>query len=138
MIRLLIFLFIFLNCPFAKADDKVQITSTDLIFNKKDQTAIFEGNVKIYFEDQFILTDKIIIHYSILNKGEIIKISFPQAIKAIKGDKDIIIADYAEYDNKAKKLTLSGNVWARKDDNVLVTNIMIYYVKLKTIKQPEN
>jgi lipopolysaccharide export system protein LptA len=133
MIRFLISLLIILASYDLRAEDKIQITSSSLTFNKKDLTAAFEGDVKIFFEDQIILTDKLIIYYS--NKREIIKIIFPTKIKAIKtGEKIVIVADSGEFDNLAKKLTLTGKVYMQKDDNVLVTDKMIYYAKLKPAK----
>ena len=85
---------------------------------------------------------KIIIYYSDLGpKREIIKIVFPTTIKAIKSNKnnvDIIVADSGEFDNLSKKLTLLGNVRMQKDANILVTDKMIYFAKLKSIEAVPN
>lgn len=124
------------------ANDKVQITCDNLTLNKKDLSATFENNVRVVFEDQDISTNKLIIYYSDIGpKREIIKIVFPAAIKAIKSDKnnvDVIVADSGEFDNLAKKLTLLGNVRMQKDANILVTDKMVYFAKLKSIEALPN
>ena len=128
--------------PTLMANDKVQITCDNLTLNKKDLSATFENNVRVVFEDQDISTNKLIIYYSDIGpKREIIKIVFPAAIKAIKSDKnnvDVIVADSGEFDNLAKKLTLLGNVRMQKDANILVTDKMVYFAKLKSIEALPN
>ena len=124
------------------ANDKIQIRCDNLTLNKKDLSATFENNVRVLFEDQDISTHKLIIYYSDLGpKREIIKIVFPTTIKAIKSDKnnvDVIIADSGEFDNLTKKLTLLGNVRVQKDANILVTDKMVYFAKLKSIEALPN
>ena len=143
MIRFLIFLLLIFASPTLKANDKIQITSDNLTLNKKDLSATFEGNVRVFFEDQAVSTNKLIIYYSDLGpKREIVKIIFPTKIKAIKNYKngviDVVVADSGEFDNLAKKLTLIGNVQMQKDDNVLVTDKMVYSAKLKSIESKSN
>ena len=142
MARFLIFLLMICTSPTLRADDKIQITCDNLILNKKDLSATFENNVRVVFEDQNISTNKLIIYYSDLSpKREIIKIVFPTTIKAIKSNKnnvDVIIADSGEFDNLAKKLTLLGNVRIQKDANILVTDKMVYFAKLKSIEALPN
>jgi len=142
MTRFLIFLSMIFVSPTLMANDKVQITCDNLTLNKKDLSATFENNVRVVFEDQDISTNKLIIYYSDIGpKREIIKIVFPAAIKAIKSDKnnvDVIVADSGEFDNLAKKLTLLGNVRMQKDANILVTDKMVYFAKLKSIEALPN
>jgi lipopolysaccharide transport protein LptA len=142
MARFLIFLLMICVSQTLRANDKIQITCDNLTLNKKDLSATFENNVRVVFEDQDISTNKIIIYYSDLgSKREIIKIVFPTTIKAIKSNKnnvDIIVADSGEFDNLAKKLTLLGNVRMQKDANILVTDKMIYFAKLKSIEAVPN
>jgi len=143
MIRFLIFLLLIFASPTLKANDKIQITSDNLTLNKKDLSATFEGNVRVFFEDQALSTTKLIIYYSDLGpKREIIKIVFPTKIKAIKNYKndviDVIVANSGEFDNLAKELTLIGNVQMQKDDNILVTDKMVYSAKLKSIESKPN
>ena len=143
MIRFLIFLLLIFVNPALKANDKIQITSDNLTLNKKDLSATFEGNVRVFFEDQALSTTKLIIYYSDLGpKREIIKIVFPTKIKAIKNYKndviDVIVANSGEFDNLAKELTLIGNVQMQKDDNILVTDKMVYSAKLKSIESKPN
>lgn len=143
MTKFLIFLLLIFVSLTLKANDKIQITSDNLTLNKKDLSATFEGNVRVFFEDQAVSTNKLIIYYSDLGpKREIIKIIFPTKIKAIRNYKngviDVVVADSGEFDNLAKKLTLIGNVQMQKDDNVLVTDKMIYSAKLKSIESKSN
>ncbi len=143
MIKFLIFLLLIFASPALSANDKIQITSDHLTLNKKDLSATFEGNVRVFFEDQAVSTTKLIIYYSDLGpKREIIKIVFPTKIKAIKNYKndviDVIVANSGEFDNLAKKLTLIGNVQMQKDDNILVTDKMVYSAKLKSIESKPN
>ena len=142
MARFLIFLLMICTSPTLRADDKIQITCDHLTLNKKDLSATFENNVRVTFEDQNISTNKLIIYYSDLGpKREIIKIVFPTTLKAIKSNKnnvDVIIADSGEFDNLAKKLTLLGNVRIQKDANILVTDKMVYFAKLKSIEALPN
>ena len=139
MTKFLIFLLLIFVSLALKANDKIQITSDNLTLNKKDLSATFEGNVRVFFEDQAVSTNKLIIYYSDLGpKREIVKIIFPTKIKAIKNYKngaiDVVVANSGEFDNLAKKLTLIGNVQMQKDDNVLVTDKMVYSAKLKSIE----
>jgi lipopolysaccharide transport protein LptA len=143
MTKFLIFLLLIFVSLALKANDKIQITSDNLTLNKKDLSATFEGNVRVFFEDQSVSTNKLIIYYSDLGpKREIVKIIFPTKIKAIKNYKngviDVVVADSGEFDNLAKKLTLIGNVQMQKDDNVLVTDKMVYSAKLKSIESKSN
>jgi lipopolysaccharide export system protein LptA len=143
MTKFLIFLLLIFVSLALKANDKIQITSDNLTLNKKDLSATFEGNVRVFFEDQAVSTNKLIIYYSDLGpKREIVKIIFPTKIKAIKNYKngviDVVVADSGEFDNLAKKLTLIGNVQMQKDDNVLVTDKMVYSAKLKSIESKSN
>ena len=142
MARFLIFLLMICTSPTLRADDKIQITCDNLTLNKKELSATFENNVKVVFEDQNISTNKLIIYYSDLGpQREIIKIVFPTPLKAIKSNKndvDVIIADSGEFDNLAKKLTLLGNVRIQKDANILVTDKMVYFAKLKSIEAMPN
>lgn len=143
MTKFLIFLLLIFVSLALKANDKIQITSDNLTLNKKDLSAIFEGNVRVFFEDQAVSTNKLIIYYSDLGpKREIVKIIFPTKIKAIKNYKngaiDVVVANSGEFDNLAKKLTLIGNVQMQKDDNVLVTDKMVYSAKLKSIESKFN
>ena len=85
MTKFLIFLLLIFVSLALKANDKIQITSDNLTLNKKDLSATFEGNVRVFFEDQSVSTNKLIIYYSDLGpKREIVKIIFPTKIKAIK------------------------------------------------------
>ncbi len=143
MTKFLIFLLLIFVSLALKANDKIQITSDNLTLNKKDLSATFEGNVRVFFEDQAVSTNKLIIYYSDLGpKREIVKIIFPTKIKAIKNYKngaiDVVVANSGEFDNLAKKLTLIGNVQMQKDDNVLVTDKMVYSAKLKSIGSKSN
>ncbi len=139
-IQFLIFLLMIFVSSVSRGSDKVHITSDNLTLNKKNLSATFEDNVRIIFEDQTVYTDKLIIYYSDLGpKREIIKIVFPTKIKAIKGCKnDVILADGGEFDNLAKKLTLTGNVQMQKDNNILVTDKMVYSAKLKSVESKTN
>ena len=143
MTKFLIFLLLIFVILALKANDKIQITSDNLTLNKKDLSATFEGNVRVFFEDQAVSTNKLIIYYSDLGpKREIVKIIFPTKIKAIKNYKngaiDVVVANSGEFDNLAKKLTLLGNVRMQKDANILVTDKMIYFAKLKSIEAVPN
>lgn len=134
--KLIIYLyFISFGIGYVHASDKVQITSEELIINKSDSTAIFDENVLLIFEDMKLSTSKLIIHYSdAKNNKEIKKIVIPNKLKAIRDkEKEIIMADYGEFDNLTKKLVLTGNVKMQKDGNILFTKKLIYIAKFEKI-----
>ena len=114
----------------------LHIHSDQLTFNKIKNQANFLGEVIVWFDDMVLKTTNLeIIYKQISNKNEIDKIIIPtKVIAKNKDDSQILIADYAEYFASKAELVLTGNVQLRYQDNILKTDKLVYYTKLKQIK----
>lgn len=124
----------------ATSNDLIKITSDDLIIDDQTLSASFKGSVTVYFEDMVLKTDELKIHY-VNNKGRkaINKIEIPGKLKAMKTTcQEVIVADRGEYSALLNELVLNGNVRMEKDNNILITDKMIYITKLKSMsKNPD-
>ncbi len=137
----IIFLFFYcctlINNVGAVSLEKLNIKSDSLTIEKKKSTATFTGSVKVIIGDFKLITSKLTIAYSDINSNnhkEIKNIIVPHKLKAIKSNtNEIITADKAIFDNLTKELILEGNVYLQKEDNILVTNKLIYSSSLEKI-----
>ncbi|MDG1436659.1 MAG: LptA/OstA family protein [Rickettsiaceae bacterium] len=113
---------------FANPFDNLKIHSDHLTIQKDTSMATFSGNVIVHFEDAILTTSKLIVYYtSINNSQKITKIVIPGKLKALKDcGKEIIIADEGMFNNVKKQLTLKGNVTSQTEDNILITDKLIY------------
>jgi len=118
-------------------NDILEVNSDDLVINKSLNSASFKGHVIVKFDKILLETDLIIVHYNSKKQKEqpvISKIEIPHKLSAIYGCQgDVILADKGEYDGDTNKLTLTGNVKANKDNNVLSTNKLVYITSFKKI-----
>lgn len=123
----------FANKNHDKLSDNITITSDSLNLDNHNLSASFKGSVTVIFEDMTLKTNYLKIYYiNHNNKRSIEKIEIPVHLKAIKKITDeIVVADSGEYIVALNKLTLKGNVRMQKDKNILVTDTMIYFTKLK-------
>ncbi|MFK7973517.1 MAG: LptA/OstA family protein [Rickettsiaceae bacterium] len=138
--KILIVCLLFMPCnSFCADNDIVHINSERLVINTNESTATFSENVLLFFEDIRLSTSQLIIYYvNVESKKEIKKIVIPVKVKALRTDTgEVIIADRAEFDNYTKKLIFTGNVHVQKEDNILITDKLIYSTKLKYI-EPKN
>lgn len=116
-------------------NNQVKITSDDLIVDDKSLSADFKGSVTVVFEDMILKTDDLKIRY-VDNKGKksIDKIEIPGRLKAIKTTcQELVIADRGEYSVSSNQLVLYGNVRMQRDNNILITDKMVYVAKLKSM-----
>lgn len=120
-----------------KGTESIEITSDNLIVDDQNLFASFKGSVTVTLEDMILKTDYLKIHYA-NNKGKksIDKIEIPGKLKAIKTScQEVVIADSGEYNSSLNELLLKGNVRVQKDNNILITDKMIYITKLKSLSQ---
>lgn len=113
----------------------ILIDSDSLTFDKTKNTAIFEGQVVLYFEDIVLKTSNLQIFYKNINsEREIDKIIIPTRLIAKKEkDQSIIIADSGEYLAYKSRLILEGNIKLLRQEDILKTNKLVYYTKLKKV-----
>jgi lipopolysaccharide transport protein LptA len=137
---ILFLIWLFSLHAYAFESEQIHINSDSLIINKERQSATFEGNVVLFFEDLKLTTSILIVYYADLKRQNgVSKIIIPALVKAVKNHgNEIAIADSGEFDNLTKKLTLQGNVKMQKEGNILVTDKLIYLAKLKSIGQKSN
>lgn len=138
--RLFIFfitIFNILSC--LASDQKVHVNSDELSLSKNTNSATYQGNVVVTFDNITIFTEKIIIQYSKRStnhkKNEIEQIIFPELIKYINFCADeVALANSGAFNNFTRKMVLSGNVRIKKDDYILYTDKMVVIAKLKNIE----
>ena len=108
--------------------DKLKITSNNLKIQKDNSTATFTGSVTVVFDDLKLITTKLIVFYDdVYKKKDIKKIIIPNKLKAIRNcGTEIVIANKGFFDNFTRKLTLEGDVKMQQNDNILVTDKMVY------------
>lgn len=128
LLSILAFYVMFFNAAFAAPFDDLKINSDHLTIQKDTSMATFSGNVIVHFEDLILITSKLIVFYtSVNNSQKITKIVIPEKLKAIKDcGKEVIIANEGLFDNLQKKLTLKGNVTSQTEDNILITDKLVY------------
>ncbi|WP_341786773.1 LptA/OstA family protein [Rickettsia endosymbiont of Cantharis rufa] len=118
------------------ANDKdisnLHITSDTLIIDRTKQKAEYLGNVVVYFDNAILRTKELYIFYkTICGKRTIDYIVIPtQLTVERKINNELLLADSAEYFFDNKQLILLGNVILQRDDNVLKTNKLIYYINI--------
>ena len=116
------------------------ITSDSLNVDNNNFTANFKGKVTVLFDDIILKTDYLKIYYTDNNsKKSITKIEIPGNLKAIKKlNNEVVIANSGEYIVASQKLTPKGEVKARQDKYVLVTDKMVYFTKFQLIPKQNN
>ncbi|MDX2050593.1 MAG: LptA/OstA family protein [Rickettsiaceae bacterium] len=102
----------------------VIILSDKLIMNKPGKQMIYEGNVKILFENYCILTKKIIFNMIAHGqKTELAYAEFPTLLKIVSNDnKEVVIAPNARYDAKKSTIVSKGDIRIEKDGQLYMTS----------------
>jgi lipopolysaccharide export system protein LptA len=116
--------------------DNIYINSDLLTFDKSKNTADFNGNVVVWFEDLILTSSDLQIIYkkNSAGKNQIDRIIIPNKLKAIRiKDHEVLIAQNGEYKMDSSKLTLRY-VELMKDDDILQTPELIYYGMLQKIE----
>lgn len=114
------------------AQDKLDITSDNLKYDRHKNIATFSGNVLICIDGIKIHTDRVIFH--LLNKSKIKEVRIPSKLKAIReANNSVILADRGNYILADETLLLHGNVIIEDKQDVVITNEMVYHGKLKNI-----
>lgn len=133
IIKLILFLIIS-NSIYANGKDisSLHITSDTLIIDKIKQKAEYIGNVVVYFDNAVLRTKKLyIIYKTVSDKQTIDYVVVPTKLTVErKINNELLFADSAEYLLDNKQLTLLGNVVLQRDNNILKTNKLIYYVDI--------
>lgn len=138
--KLFIFFITIFNTLICLASDrKIHINSDELSLIKDDNSAIYQGNVVVTFDNITIFTEKIIIQYSKRStshkKSDIEQIIFPKEIKYINFCSDeVALANSGAFNKLTRKMVLSGNVKIKKGDYILYTDKMVVVAKLKNIE----
>ena len=118
------------------ANDKnisnLHITSDSLIIDRTKQKAAYLGNVIVYFDNAILRTKELYIFYKTIDEKQTIDhIIVPTKLTVErKINNELLLADSAKYFFDNKQLILLGNVILQRDDNVLKTNKLIYYVDI--------
>ncbi|KIJ88799.1 LptA/OstA family protein [Rickettsia asembonensis] len=133
IIKLVVFLTVSISMY---ANDKnisnLHITSDTLIIDRIKQKAEYLGNVVVYFDNAILRTKELYIFYKTIDDKQTIDyIVIPIKLTVErKINNELLLADSAKYFFDDKQLILLGNVILQRDDNVLKTNKLIYYVDL--------
>lgn len=117
------------DATLASYADDLKINSDNLTIQKDKKTATFSGNVTIIFDNLKLETSKLIVFYQSTDKhnSKIKKIVIPEKLQVIRScHTEIATADKGIYNNYTKKLTLMGNVHVQKEDNILITDKLVY------------
>ena len=137
MLKLILMLISITSTKLIFAEDNLHIDSTKLVVDRNKNTAIFTGNVLVCFHGMKLSTEKIIFTFDGANTKKIKFITFPVKLKALRETDNnssvIIIADNALYTIDTMELLLKGNVIIEDKEEVIITDQMLYYGKLKNI-----
>nr|WP_016916809.1 palindromic element RPE1 domain-containing protein [Rickettsia honei] len=118
------------------ANDKnisnLHITSDSLIIDRTKQKVAYLGNVIVYFDNAILRTKELYIFYKTIDEKQTIDhIVVPTKLTVErKINNELLLADSAKYFCDNKQLILLGNVILQRDDHVLKTNKLIYYVDI--------
>ncbi|MCX4079696.1 palindromic element RPE1 domain-containing protein [Rickettsia rhipicephali] len=118
------------------ANDKnisnLHITSDSLIIDRTKQKAAYLENVIVYFDNAILRTKELYIFYKTIDEKQTIDhIVVPTKLTVErKINNELLLADSAKYFFDNKQLILLGNIILQRDDNVLKTNKLIYYVDI--------
>lgn len=133
IIKLVVFFTISISIYASDKDvSSLHITSDTLIINRVKQKAEYFGNVIVYFDDAVLRTEKLYVFYKTVdNKQTIDYIVVPTKLTVEREiNNELLLADSAKYFSDNKKLILLGNVILERDNNILKTNKLIYYVDI--------
>jgi len=118
------------------ANDKdisnLHITSDTLIIDRVKQKVEYLGHVVVYFEGTVLRTEELyIIYKTVDDKQAIDYVVVPTKLTVErKVNNELLFADSAKYFFDNKQLILLGNVILERDDNILKTNKLIYYLDI--------
>ncbi|ABV84826.1 hypothetical protein RMA_0666 [Rickettsia massiliae MTU5] len=130
----LVLLFIISTIIYAndKNISNLHITSDSLIIDRTKQKAAYLENVIVYFDNAILRTKELYIFYKTIDEKQTIDhIVVPTKLTVErKINNELLLADSAKYFFDNKQLILLGNVILQRDDNVLKTNKLIYYVDI--------
>ncbi|MCZ6886822.1 MAG: hypothetical protein O7C59_10435 [Rickettsia endosymbiont of Ixodes persulcatus] len=133
IIKLVVFLTVSISIYASDKDiSNLHITSDTLIIDRTKQKAEYLGNVIVYFNNAILRMEKLYIFYKTIDEKQTIDhIVVPTKLTLErKINNELLLADSAKYFFDNKQLILIGNVILQRDDNVLKTNKLIYYVDI--------
>ncbi|GAA5252505.1 LptA/OstA family protein [Candidatus Rickettsia kedanie] len=133
IIKLVVFLTVSISIYASDKDiSNLHITSDTLIIDRTKQKAEYLGNVVVYFDNAILRTKELYIFYKTIDEKQTIDhIVVPTKLTVErKINNELLLADSVKYFFDDKQLILLGNVILQRDDNVLKTNKLIYYVDI--------
>lgn len=103
----------------------IKIVSNELVTDNGTQTATFTGKVVAKQGDVTIYSDKLVIHYS---KGqEVDQIEAFGHVRIVQVNR-LGESDYAIYESKSGKVTLTGNPKVVQGQDVVTGHVITYFV----------
>ncbi|AFC71213.1 LptA/OstA family protein [Rickettsia australis] len=133
IIKLVVFLTVSISIYASDKDiSNLHITSDTLIIDRTKQKAEYLGNVVVYFDNAILRTKELYIFYKTIDEKQTIDhIVVPTKLTVERRiNNELLLADSVKYFFDDKQLILLGNVILQRDDNVLKTNKLIYYVDI--------
>lgn len=119
------------NAP-SEPTKAVVITSEEVDYDTKANSARFLRNVKVNYSDMVLSAQKLQVFLEKeLNKIE--KIVAQDHVKILQKDKEIT-SDQCVFYDKEKKIVLTGNPVSRQGENVLSGQEMVYYLDSETVE----
>ncbi|XVN42758.1 MAG: LptA/OstA family protein [Candidatus Rickettsia vulgarisii] len=110
---------------------KLYINSDNLVINQAKKQAEFTGEVILWFDDLMIKTTNLEIYYKIVDdKKTIDRIIMSSKLTGKKNNSaELLMANSAEYFVKKKELILLGDVVIQKDEHIIKTDKLVYYMQ---------
>ena len=136
MLKLILILGIIAKSVSICANDNLDISSANLVFDRHNNDATFSGNVLLCLNGIKISAEEVVFTFEKEDNKKINKITIPVRLRALRdnnGEKSAILADKGIYTLDDETLILSGNVIIEDKKEVIITDEMLYHGKLKNI-----
>lgn len=121
-------------CWAAKSNSHLYINSDDLVINKQNKVALFDGNVFICFDDMSLIAKHAEFRFRDIDIKHMESIYFSDGIKLLKSDGTVVVASKAFYNSDKYELLLEDDVIISKDDYIVRANEVTYYGEIKLLK----
>ncbi|MDQ7055017.1 MAG: lipopolysaccharide transport periplasmic protein LptA [Persephonella sp.] len=116
MVRILLLLFVSIFFSYAQTKKPVVIEADALRYDKKAQTAVYEGNVTVKSDDFRLFSEKLEIFLD--ERGDIKKIIAVGNVRFYKGNRKGK-SKRAEYYRNKNLIVLKGNAELQQDNNII-------------------
>lgn len=114
------------SLPVKHEGKEIVITSSSLVVESKENSALFEGSVVATFDKVTIYSDKMKVIY----RGPEKKIAEVRAIGNVRvhNEGKAIFAHEAQYNNEEEKIVFTGNPRVAEGDNMISGTRIIYFL----------